>query len=57
MDNKKMVTGLALVGTAVLLVGALFASAPDSCLVRLLGKGVWYLPYAALVGGVRKLGA
>jgi len=52
--NRNAVIGLMLVVTAVILA-CLVASSGGGVAEGLVGKGVWYLPYVALVGGVRAL--
>jgi len=50
--NRNTVIGLAL----VLVAGALtYVFAFSGALSGLFGKAVWYLPYVALVGGIRQL--
>jgi len=52
--NKNAIIGLALVAFAVALSCVLAGSVGEAT-KGLLGKAVWYLPYAAFVGGVRNL--
>ncbi len=52
--NRNKMTGLALVASALALVG-FCASAPGDLVEGYIGKAVWYLPYAALVVGIRRL--
>jgi len=52
--NRNAVIGLALVVVAGVLACVLAGSAGGAAR-DLLGKAAWYLPYAALVGGVRNL--
>lgn len=54
--NKNTLIGLALVVLSVALIGVISTSAGDTA-ARLVGKAVWYLPYASLIGGVRFLAA
>ena len=54
--NKNAIIGLMLVLAAGLLACVL-ASSNGGVIEGLVGKAVWYVPYVALVGGVRKLGA
>ena len=56
MDRKSnmRLAGVALVLAAGVL-GCLVQSAASEGLVRLVGKGVWYLPYACVIGAVRCL--
>ena len=50
--NKNSLLALALVLLAALSI-ALIASSLGSLLTGAVGKSVWYLPYAALVGAAR----
>ena len=52
--NKNTVIGIALVAVSAILIGVISTSAGDSA-ARLVGKAVWYFPYASLIGGVRFL--
>jgi len=52
--NRNAVVGIVLVFVAGALACVLAAS-DGGVAGCLLGKAVWYLPYAALVGGVRRL--
>jgi len=52
--NENAVIGILLVLVAGVLAYVLAAS-EGGLVESLVGKAVWYLPYAALVGGLRKL--
>ena len=52
--NRKNIIGITLLAIAATLVWVLASAAGDEA-ARLLGKAVWYLPYATLVGGIRLL--
>ena len=52
--NKNKLIGLAFVAVSVALVGVISTSVGDAA-ARFVGKAVWYLPYAALIGGIRFL--
>jgi len=52
--NRNAVVGIGLVVVAVVAAGVLAAS-QGGAVEGLLGKSLWYLPYVAAVGGVRKL--
>lgn len=52
--NKKNIIGLALIVSAAALVVLACSSVGDYA-ARFVGKAVWYLPYAALTGGVAVL--
>lgn len=54
MNRKNVVIGLAFVAFAGVLAYAV-ASSTGGVLSELFGKAVWYVPYAALVCGVRAL--
>ena len=49
--NKKNIIGVTLIAMTGVLI-ALACSAAGDPLQRLIGKAVWYLPYATLVSGV-----
>ena len=53
MKKNKMI-GLCLVASALALVGVC-ASAQGDILASYVGKAMWYLPYAVLVVGIRRL--
>ena len=53
MKKNKMI-GLCLVASALALVGVC-ASAQGDVLASSVGKAMWYLPYAVLVVGIRRL--
>lgn len=52
--KKNAILGLMLVLAAGVLTGV-FAASKGGAAEGLVGKAVWYLPYAVLVGGVRTL--
>ena len=52
--NKKNIIGIALIAVAAGLA-AFACSDAVAAVERLVGKAVWYLPYAALVSGVSML--
>jgi len=52
--NKNKVIGLALVASAAVLA-CVIASSNGGVAEGLVGKAVWYLPYAVMVGGVQRL--
>jgi len=52
--NKNKVIGLVLVASAAALA-CVIASSNGGVAEGLVGKAVWYLPYLAFVGGIRKL--
>ena len=52
--NKKNIIGIALIASTAVFVG-LACSEVGDCVARFVGKAVWYLPYATLVGGVGML--
>ena len=52
--NKNAIIGLMLVVSAGGLAGVCAASS-GGVAESLFGKAIWYLPYLALVGGVRQL--
>jgi len=52
--NKNAVIGLLLVGVSGVLTYVL-AATEVGLAEDLVGKAVWYLPYVALVGGLREL--
>ena len=54
--NKKNIIGIALIASTAVFVG-LACSEVGDCVARFVGKAVWYLPYASLIGGVRFLAA
>lgn len=53
--NKNKVIGIGLVIAAATLACAI-ASSGNGSAGGLVGKAVWYLPYVALVCGIRRLG-
>ena len=52
--NSKNIIGIGLVAVSATLVCVLASAIGDGA-TRLLGKAIWYLPYATLVGGIRFL--
>jgi len=52
--NKNAVIGFALIVAAGALALAVAASS-STIVEEMVGKAAWYLPYAALLAGVRKL--
>ena len=52
MNSNKSMIGIALIGLAAAMVYLLVTGIGAEA-ARLLGKAVWYLPYAALVGSIR----
>ena len=52
--NKNAYIGFALLAAAAA-IACLIPTYAGSVAARLVGKAVWYLPYAALVGGFRFL--
>lgn len=52
--NKNKIVGFALIVAALALI-VVCASLNGASSVNCLGKAVWYLPYAALVGGIGRL--
>ena len=54
--NKKNIIGIALIASTAAFACLACSSAGDY-VARFVGKAVWYLPYASLVGGVGMLRA
>ena len=52
--NRNIIVAAALAVFA-LAATVVLCAAPELALAKLVGKAVWYVPYVALVGGVRKL--
>ena len=52
--NKTKLIGVALVASSLML-GACCAATEGGVAEDYVGKAIWYLPYAALVTGLRKL--
>ena len=52
--NKTNMLGIALI-TAAAILSALIATSAGDTAVRLVGKAVWYVPYAVAIGGIRCL--
>lgn len=52
MNRKNIIIGLALVAVAAVL-SALAATEAGDLAARFVGKAVWYVPYAALIGALR----
>ena len=52
--NRKNIIGFALIVAAAALAVLACSSVGDYA-ARLIGKAVWYLPYASLMGGVSML--
>ena len=52
MNRKNIIIGLAIVAVAAVL-SALAATETGDLAARFVGKAVWYVPYAALIGALR----